>query len=139
MKSVHYVAKEDAQFFLDALRDQMDRLPLSSSETETAVQAVLSGEMHMVVAIDNRRIMGAMIIQDRQTKHGLTAFIYAYFGRNVTDKAYYDSLVELLKKAKFKYVQGFGKSSTLKMYEKAGLPLKEERKVDGGVFFGAKL
>jgi hypothetical protein len=139
MKSVHYVAKEDAQFFLDALRDQMDKLTLAPLGKAKVVQAVLDGEMHMVVALEDRRIMGAMIIQDRQTKHGLTAFIYAYFGRDVTDKAYYDSLAALLRKAKFKYVQGFGKPSTLKMYEKAGLPLKEERKVDGGVFFGAKL
>ena len=139
MKTVHYVKKEDAKFFLDQLRDQMEKVNPEPLSVDGMITAIEGGKMNLLIALNNKRVMGAMVVQDRKTEHGLTAFIFAIFGRDIASIDYYKEAAKLLKGIGFRYIQGFGRPSVLKMYQRAGLPFKEEQKTERGVFFGAKL
>lgn len=137
MKTVKYAPKNIAKPFLDALAAKFSKL---KPATQKAIQEqVLSGKMHLLVAHDGDKLKGGMVVQGKKTEQGPTAFIYGIFGTSIADPEYYDQAVKILKMAGFLYIQGFGQPAILRTYKQAGLPFKETRKTENGVFFGAPL
>ena len=137
MKTVKYAPKDIAKPFLDALAIKFSKL---KPTTQKAIQEqVLSGKMHLLVAHDNNKLKGGMVVQGKRTEYGPTAFIYGIFGTSIADPKYYDQAVKILKMAGFSYIQGFGQPASLKNYKQAGLPFKETKKTENGIFFGSGL
>ena len=137
MKTVKYAPKNLAKPFLAALHSKFSKLQPSTQKT--IEELIFSGKLHLMVAHDKDKLKGGLVVQSLKTANGATAFIYGIFGSEIISLEYYKPLVNILKVAGFSYIQGFGTPASLRAYRQAGLPFKEIRKTENGVFFGAPL
>ena len=137
MTSIKYVPKERAQTFLTALQRKFSKL---KQETQREIPEQLkAGKMHLLVLFEDDKLKGGLVVMDKRTAFGPTAFVYGIFGTAIVGAENYKQLVALLKQAGYAYIQGFGSPAILRTYKRAGLPFEETGKNANGIFFGAKL